>query len=521
MAGRFKLQSLPYIEPLKFTSLYGQRYDGIHRAVDIGKNRTVYGNLGDKRGGPIYAVLDGTVTRNYFGLAVGHMVEITSQVGNDTVVHGYQHFFAKSPKAQGSKVRAGNIIGEMGTTGDSTGVHLHFWIKINGKPVDPKPYLTGKVNPTEEYNPSNSNGNQDISTENGTTSVKDKEITSVVVKSLQDTATNQTGLENAKSEGNLFECYIQNGDNIYLTPVEGTLTISHTRNCAKACNFTVIADGKLNFQEGNPVKINWNGKNIFYGYIFEKDRKSDAYVINVKAYDQIRYLKAKDSRLVETSASELLKSIANELKLKIGIVEDSGYKIKPIIQETSYIDMILSAMDDTVLFGGKMFVLFDDMNKLNLRYIGNLLLPIIVDKTTAQDFNYRSSIDNNTHNQIRSAMDNKETGQREITVSNDPNSQKTWGILPFYENASGVDAKLMNARQDMLMKFYNKKQRKLKVIDQIGDPRVKAGHLMIVDLFLGDIVVKNYFMVESVTHKISNCEYTMDLTLVGALGGEF
>ena len=52
--------------------------------------------------------------------------------------------------------------------------------------------------------------------------------------------------------------------------------------------------------------------------------------------------------------------------------------------------------------------------------------------------------------------------------------------------------------------------------DAFGSPNVRAGTLLPVKLNLGDIVTNNYMLVEKVTHKFGNDEYTMDLTLEGA-----
>lgn len=76
----------------------------------------------------------------------------TPATGNFVVIdHGnniqtvYYHMQKGSvPVKTGQTVKAGDVIGYMGTTGSSTGNHLHFGIKINGSWVDPIPYLKGE-----------------------------------------------------------------------------------------------------------------------------------------------------------------------------------------------------------------------------------------------------------------------------------------------------------------------------------------------------------------------------------------
>ena len=71
----------------------------------------------------------------------GNYVELDH--GNN--VHTVYYHMAKGtvPVKVGQTVKAGTVLGYMGTTGDSTGNHLHFGIKINGSWVDPRPYLEG------------------------------------------------------------------------------------------------------------------------------------------------------------------------------------------------------------------------------------------------------------------------------------------------------------------------------------------------------------------------------------------
>src|SRR5690606_28788345 len=87
------------------------------------------------RGTPIYAAGDGTVTRaNYFG-SYGNYVSIRHANGYITA-YAHMNGFARGIKA-GTRVRQGQVIGYVGTTGRSTGPHLHYEVHVNGKKMNP------------------------------------------------------------------------------------------------------------------------------------------------------------------------------------------------------------------------------------------------------------------------------------------------------------------------------------------------------------------------------------------------
>lgn len=91
-----------------------------------------------------------------------------------------------------------------------------------------------------------------------------------------------------------------------------------------------------------------------------------------------------------------------------------------------------------------------------------------------------------------------------------------WGVLQFFDTLSkGENGQ---AKADALLQLYNKKTRNLKITNALGDPRVRAGSMVVINLALGDMNVKNFMLVERVTHKFNLDEHFMDLTL---RGGEF
>lgn len=130
------LKYLPSIMPLRdgrITDLYGKRKDPIlkrtrhHNGIDIAA----------PRGTPVYAPAAGVVeiAHNRYRLnhGYGRVVRINHGKGIKTL-YGHLHKIFVKP---GQKVKRWQVIGLVGTTGRSTGPHLHYEIYVNGKAIDP------------------------------------------------------------------------------------------------------------------------------------------------------------------------------------------------------------------------------------------------------------------------------------------------------------------------------------------------------------------------------------------------
>ncbi len=94
-------------------------------------------DIGAVTGTPIKVVANGTVESACYSGSYGNLIKINHGNGVET---WYGHTSKMYVKA-GQKVQAGDIIAEVGSTGNSTGPHLHFEIRINGQHVNPQNYL--------------------------------------------------------------------------------------------------------------------------------------------------------------------------------------------------------------------------------------------------------------------------------------------------------------------------------------------------------------------------------------------
>ena len=102
-------------------------YTKMHPAIDLAKNQ----------GSPIYAIAAGTVTTAAYGEANGYYVSLAHGSGYTSI---YCHM-TKYIVSVGDSVSQGQVIGYVGSTGWSTGPHLHFELHQNGTALNPAEYL--------------------------------------------------------------------------------------------------------------------------------------------------------------------------------------------------------------------------------------------------------------------------------------------------------------------------------------------------------------------------------------------
>ncbi len=122
-----------FIRPVSggsITSYYGYRRSGFHTGIDIAR----------PTGTKIYAADGGTVT--FAGRSGGYGLLIKIDHGNGYSTY-YAHCSALSVK-KGQQVNKGDVIGKVGSTGNSTGSHLHFEVRLNGSTKNPLNYVSSR-----------------------------------------------------------------------------------------------------------------------------------------------------------------------------------------------------------------------------------------------------------------------------------------------------------------------------------------------------------------------------------------
>lgn len=128
--------SIPSIQPvdsLSFTSNFGVRSDPFRGVAAMHAGVDIPGPMGT----PVYATADGIVSHSGRQGGYGNLVEINHGKGIET---RYGHL-SKILVAENTRVHRGQLIGLMGSTGRSTGSHLHYEVRVDGRAVNPVPFL--------------------------------------------------------------------------------------------------------------------------------------------------------------------------------------------------------------------------------------------------------------------------------------------------------------------------------------------------------------------------------------------
>lgn len=285
------------------------------------------------------------------------------------------------------------------------------------------------------------------------------------------------------------------------------------------CTFDIIKCDDITFSEGATVSIVIDGVKMFRGFVFSKKRTKNVDIVTVTCYDQLRYLKNKDSYVFENLTSDQIFSrICSDFVLKHRVVDSSPYICAARSNDAlSLYDMIKKALDDTLINSKQWFIIRDNFGVLEHINIYSMQSGIMLgDESGITDFTYETSIDKDTYNQIKLYSDNTQEGKRDIFIVNDSinggENIKAWGILQLYEK---VDEKLNLAQVEQkargMLSLYNNTKKHLD-ISAIGVPKITAGSIFkcyISDL--GDTSLNQYLLVTSCTHNISNGVHTMKL----------
>lgn len=311
-----------------------------------------------------------------------------------------------------------------------------------------------------------------------------------------------------------------NGITFDVSEVVSDMTITtYLQDNPGKLEFTVLATNNLSFSEGATVSVVLDGYNMFKGFVFKKSRNKDVKKIKVTCYDQLRYLKNKDSRVFENvTSSQIFSQLCKDFVLKYKVVDASTHICAPRSEDaTSLYDMIKNALDDTLANTRQWYFIRDNFGTLEHLNITSCLRPeVLGDKSFVTDFDYESSIDSDVYNQIKLYRDNQDTGKREIFIVNDTvnggEKIKRWGILQLYEKVDeSYNVAQIESRALQMLKYYGDTRRSL-TLHCLGIKEFFAGCIFKCSIAdLGDLSMDSYLLVTECVHKLSNEQHTMDI----------
>ncbi len=139
---RIAAEKAPFASPVRAAVRYTSGY-GTRRDPKTGGRRMHNGaDFAGPSGTDIFATADGVVTHAGWQSGFGRLVKIKHAFGIETL---YAHNTKVRVKV-GQRVSRGDHIADMGSTGRSTGTHLHYEVRVNGKPVNPMTYIKAARN---------------------------------------------------------------------------------------------------------------------------------------------------------------------------------------------------------------------------------------------------------------------------------------------------------------------------------------------------------------------------------------
>jgi hypothetical protein len=315
----------------------------------------------------------------------------------------------------------------------------------------------------------------------------------------------------------MIELLVLNKDNgkIYeISEIVSSVSFSDSLNngCSKL-DFTYLYSGTV-FANGSVVRFRYNDANIFYGYIFSYER-GEGDEIDAVAYDQLRYLKAKDSFVVEgIRVDELIRVVAGMFNLRVGKLDDTAYKLPyKVVDNQTHLDTIYDGISATLLGTGRKYAFYDSYGSLTLTDLESMRLPLVIgDESLAYGYKYGQSIDNNTYNLIIIDKKTKDGDKRFPIIEKDDVSFGKYGILQYYEAAEdNANVEQLKEKARSLLWLLNAETRSLS-LDVMGDTRVRAGNSILASI--SDLKIAQYLIISSCKHDFEANNHTMSLELV-------
>lgn len=333
-------------------------------------------------------------------------------------------------------------------------------------------------------------------------------------------------------------------DTMYqLVVEEPVIWTTEQKGSAGKLEFTLVkntmatSEDEVSFPEGSIAILKYKGETVFSGRVFIKQRDKEQH-ISCTAYDSLRYFKNEVSPRVlglhqGKTTTEILDWICSTKTNSFvkGSFDDTKKTIiwnevepKTLFDIMEYVEDKTREVDPE----HTIYTLYDDCGTLCYKSIDNMKEehPLVIDKTALENFSYKTSLDDETYNRVLVYWDDNEGSTtktkktsdeaRDTTNSisyedeEDKSNIEAWGVLQLTQK---IDSSVANPQDHAkkLLEIHNKKTRELTLEGVLGDPKIRAGSSVILDLNLGDMKAQQYAFVTKARHTFENKFHTMDL----------
>lgn len=306
------------------------------------------------------------------------------------------------------------------------------------------------------------------------------------------------------------------GDFFDITDVVESFTLSSCiGNQPSKLDLEIIGDG-AEFELGSRIQI-WEGENgVFEGWLFSISMSNDLRFSAI-FYDQTRYLRNEDTLVFKKNTlSEVFKAICDAHHLNTGTIEESNYKVaSEVYEQRALWDILQEYIDHTLAYEKRLFVIYDNFGKLELRDIVSLRSDFVIDdENVALGYDYNIGIDKSTYNQVKLGFENQSAGARQWGIVQNSDYIKKWGLLQKIDLLPNrISKDELDKKAEQLLLYYCMPTREV-TLECFGDFKIRAG--VGVQLDLQRIAAFNdmhNFYVLQCEHHVSCDKHTMSLVL--------
>lgn len=289
---------------------------------------------------------------------------------------------------------------------------------------------------------------------------------------------------------------------------------------ASTLEFSYLYDGDLLLHNGDVVRLTNTSETdgIFFGKIF-KVSMDESKKVEIKAYDQLRYGKAKDIITIKGGVDNIVtitNMMCSSLNLKAGIHAAVSYMAQSdkVKYQDTWLDILYDMISETLTNTGEWYRLADVYGQVRIENLRDLQLPLVIgDNSLAIGYSWEKSIDDEFYNIVKISWMDEASGKAQTYQEYDQNSVNQYGNLLYYEHAdtkNAQDAEKLKDKAKKLLQLYNYEKESIK-LNCIGDHSVRAGCSIYGSV--ADIALDRRVIVKSVTHKYLPT-HTMELEVI-------